>query len=335
MQLSLLDVLPVATQSSATEALQGAVRLARLADEVGYTRLWYAEHHGIPNIASSVPELMIAHVGTQTTRIRLGAGGVMLPNHAPVRVLEQYRTLAALHPDRIDLGIGRAAGTDPTYARALRTFSGDRFPQLMAELLAFAGGGFPSDHPYATLSPTPAGIPLPPVWILGSSGGTAQLAGQIGAGYAFAGHFSPAPAWPAVDDYRRAFRPSASFSEPRVILALSVICADSPQEAVELSSTMEMIFFDLARGRLGLALSPAEARAAGWRPGMSAAAGPMARRMVVGDPTQVRARIEELAQEAEADEVMIMSVTHDPEARLRSHALVAEAFGLGSTHTGS
>lgn len=330
MQLSVLDVLPVSSASSATDALRAAATLAKLAEAEGFHRVWYAEHHGMPNIASAVPELVIAHVGAQTERIRLGAGGVMLPNHVPVRVVEQYRTLEALHPGRIDLGIGRAAGTDAPYARALRTASGDHFPQLLAETLAFAHGDFPDGHPFGALSVTPAGVTLPPLWILGSSGGTANIAGQLGAGYAFAGHFSPGPARPAVDAYRRAFRPSEDFPQPRVILALTVVCAETQDEAVELSSTMEMLFIDLARGRPGVALSPAEARAAGWRPGISAAMGPLGRNMVVGDPAQVRARIQARAEEAAADEVMVMSITHDPVARLQSHALVARAFDLAT-----
>lgn len=330
MNLSILDVLPVRSGSTAADALGRAADLARLADAQGYARLWFAEHHGMGGIAASSPELMIAHVAPLTERVRVGAGGVMLPNHVPLQVVERYRTLEALHPGRIDLGIGRAAGTDPLTAQALRSVSGDRVGALMAELLAFARSEFPPDHPFARIGITPGGVDLPPIWMLGSSGGSARLAGQIGAGYAFAGHFSDTPAAPAIDAYRDAFRPSHDFPEPRVILALSVLCADTATEARELSSSVEVMFQRIRRGETGPVPSPEEARAAGWSPD-APVRGPMAELLIAGTPAHARERIEAAADRAGADEVMVMTIVHDPAARLRSYDLLAEAFGLGGT----
>ena len=327
VKLSILDVLPVLSGSTASDALGRAADLARLADRRGYQRLWFAEHHGMGGIASSAPELLIAHVAPLTERIRVGAGGVMLPNHTPLQVVERYRTLEALHPGRIDLGIGRAAGTDPLTAQALRSVSGEHVGSLIAELLAFSQGEFPENHPFGRIGVTPGGVALPPVWMLGSSGGSARLAGQIGAGYAFAGHFSATPAAPAIDAYRAAFRPSPDFPEPRAILALSVICAESTAEARELASSVELLFQRMRTGETGPVPSPAEARAAGWSPG-AAPTGPMAELLIAGTPDRVRERIESAARDAGADEVMAMTIVHDPAARLRSYELLAEAFQL-------
>ena len=327
MNLSILDVLPVRSGSTAADALARASDLALLADRSGYTRIWFAEHHGMGGIAASSPELMIAHIAPQTERVRVGAGGVMLPNHVPLQVVERYRTLEALHPGRIDLGIGRAAGTDPLTAQALRSVSGNQVSGLMAELLAFARSEFPPDHPYGRIGVTPGGVDLPPIWMLGSSGGSARLAGQIGAGYAFAAHFSQTPAAGPIRAYREAFRPSPEFPESRVILALSVICAETDVEARELSSSVEVMFQRIRRGETGPLPSPEEARAAGWTAEASPR-GPMADLLIAGTPARVRERIEAAAEEADADEVMVMTIVHDPEARLRSYELLAEAFEL-------
>lgn len=325
IDLSILDVLPVSSGSSAADTLARAPELARLGDRAGYARIWYAEHHGMGGIAATSPELMIAHVAPSTERIRVGAGGVMLPNHAPLQVVERYRTLEALHPGRIDLGIGRAPGTDPLTARALRSVSGEHVGSLMAELLAFANGDFPAHHPFARIGVAPGGVDLPPLWMLGSSGGSAQLGGRIGAGYAFAAHFSATPAAPAVAAYRDEFVASAHFPEPRVILALSVVCAETEAEARELSSSVEIQFERIRRGETGPLPSPDEARETGWS-ASAPARGPMAGLLVFGTPERVREEIEARAEEAGADEVMVMTIVHDPAARLRSYELLAEVF---------
>jgi luciferase family oxidoreductase group 1 len=327
MTLSILDVLPVVSGSTAADSLRRAADLARLADRRGYARLWFAEHHGMGGIASSSPELLIGHVAMFTERVRVGAGGVMLPNHTPLQVVERYRTLEALHPGRIDLGIGRAAGTDPLTAQALRSVPGDRVGQLMAELRAFAEAKFPEGHPFERVGVTPEGVALPPIWMLGSSGGSARLAGQMGAGYAFAGHFSPTPAAPAIDLYRDEFVASDDFPEPHAILALSVICAATPEVARELASSIEILFQRMRTGETGPVPSPAEARAAGWMAD-AAPRGPMAQLLIAGTPDNVRERIEAAAREAGADEAIVMTIVHDPQARLRSYELLADSFEL-------
>ncbi len=325
MKLSVLDVLPVGSSSSPRQALNEAVSLARTAETAGYERLWYAEHHGMANIASTSPELLIAHVAPHTERIRLGAGGVMLPNHVPLRVVEQYRTLEALHPGRIDLGIGRAAGTDPLTAHALRSFSGDQFGGMLAELIAFDAARFPPEHPFARISVTPGGVRLPPMWMLGSSGGSARIAGELGLGYAFAGHFSPMPAAMAVADYQRSFSPSAQFPAPRVILAVHALCAETQEEADELALAPRFVLAAIEQGRSAPVPTPAEVRASGFRPERDGR-GAMGRLLVAGTPAAVRGRLEELAEEAGADELMVMTLTHAQAPRLRSYELLAAAF---------
>ena len=327
MRLSVLDVLPVSSGSTASHAIRHALDLARLADELGYERIWYAEHHGMPSIASSAPEVLIGHAAGATRRIRVGAGGVMIPNHTPLQVVERYRTLNALYPDRIDLGIGRAPGTDPLTSSALRAAPGEQGASMIAELLAFEHGGFEAGHPFGRVLVTPDDSALPPVWLLGSSGNSASFAGSLGVGYAFAAHFSPTPPRPAVEAYRAAFRPSSAFPEPHVILALSVVVADSHDEAVELSSSAQVMFARMRAGVIAPVPSPAEARREGWTP--EAGAGlyeSMGRLLIVGAPNAVRQRIEDAARDAGADEVMIMSIVHDPAARLRSYELLAAAF---------
>ncbi|HEX6587760.1 MAG TPA: LLM class flavin-dependent oxidoreductase [Longimicrobiales bacterium] len=327
MKLSVLDVLPVSSGSTASHAIGHALDLARLADAHGYERIWYAEHHGMPSIASSAPEVLIGHAAGATQRVRVGAGGVMIPNHTPLQVVERYRTLNALYPDRIDLGIGRAPGTDPLTSSALRAAPGEHGASMIAELLAFERGDFEEGHPFARVGVTPDDVALPPVWLLGSSGSSATFAGQLGLGYAFAAHFSPTPARPAVDAYRAAFRASRSFPQPHVILALSVIVAEDHGVAVELSSSAQVMFARMRRGLIAPVPSPAEARAEGWTP--QAGHGlyeSMGRLLIAGTPPEVRQRIEAAAAEALADEVMIMTIVHDPVARLRSYELLAEAF---------
>lgn len=328
MKLSILDVLPVSSGTTASSAIRHALDLARLGDGRGYERLWYAEHHGMPSIASSAPEIMIGHAAGATQRIRVGAGGVMIPNHTPLQVVERYRTLNALYPGRIDLGIGRAPGTDPLTSSALRAAPGEHGASLIAELLAFERGEFEADHPFRRVGVTPDDVALPPVWLLGSSGSSASFAGQLGLGYAFAAHFSPTPARPAVDAYRSAFRPSIAFPQPHVILALSVIVADTHDEAVELSSSAQVMFARMRSGVIAPVPSPAEARAEGWTPaGGAGLYDSMGRLLIVGTADEVRERIERAAAEALADEVIIMTIAHDPVARLRSYELLSEAFG--------
>lgn len=326
MKLSVLDILPVPSGTPASQVLARAQDLAQLADRVGYERIWYAEHHGMETIAATAPDLMIAHVAPCTERIRLGAGGVMIPNHAPLQVVERYKTLEALHPGRIDLGIGRAPGTDPRTSQALRAVPGQYTGELIAELLAFAHDGFPEDHPFGRIRVVPAGATMPPIWLLGSSGNSARMAGELGRGYAFAAHFSPAPAAPAIQAYRESFVPSVDFPEPRAILGLAVVCAETTAQARELSSSVEIHFQRIRSGERGPLPNPAEARELGWSPDV-ALEGPMAGLLVAGTPETVVPEIEARAREAGADEVMVATIVHDPVARLRSYELVGVALG--------
>lgn len=324
MKLSVLDVLPVPSGSSGSAAIRSGLDLARLADAHGYERIWYAEHHGMGSIASSAPELLIGHAAGATQRIRVGAGGVMIPNHSPLQVAERYRTLNALYPGRVDLGVGRAPGTDPLTSRALRAAPGEHAAGLIAELLAFERGDFDEEHPFRRVGVTPEDVPLPPVWMLGSSGASAQFAGASGIGYAFAGHFSPTPARPAVDAYRGSFRPSREFPQPHVILAVSAICADTHDEAVELSSSAQVMFRRMRSGNFGPVPSPTEARAEGWTPAQARHGdNAMGRLIIVGEREAVLERIAAAARDAHADEVMLMTIVHDPVARLQSYELLA------------
>ncbi len=199
LPLSILDLAPVSDGTSTATALRKSFGLAQLGDALGFTRVWYAEHHGMPSIASSSPEVLIATAAANTERIRVGSGGVMLPNHVPLRVVETYRTLAGLNPGRIDLGLGRAGGSDGRTLSALRSVGGEYFAQELAELLAFEEGNFAPDHPFHPVLVVPERVPLPPIYLLGSSGASAQAAGQLGVGYSFAAHFSQTPAAPAFE----------------------------------------------------------------------------------------------------------------------------------------
>lgn len=327
MHVSVLDVLPVGADGSATQALRGASSLAEAVDRAGYRRLWFAEHHAMANIASTSPELLIAHVAPKTRHIRLGAGGVMLPNHTPLRVVEQYRTLEALHSNRIDLGIGRAAGTDPLTARALQSRDGREFESLLRETLAFDRSDFPAGHPFSRIAVTPSGVCLPPIWMLGSSGGSARLAGELGLGYAFAGHFSPTPPAAAIAVYRDTFTPSTHFPAPRVILAVHALCAETEHEANELALSPLYALTQLERGRTPPAYTPHQVLATGFRPERDAR-GAMAQLLYAGTPDGVRARLQALATLSRADELMVMTLAHALEPRLRSYELLAQAFGL-------
>ena len=333
--LSVLDLAPVGSGSTASEALRNTVELARLADALGYARYWVAEHHGMPSIASSSPEILIEHVASATRRIRVGSGGIMLPNHAPLRVAEAFHTLEALHRGRIDLGIGRAPGTDPRTSQALRPFDAEQFPAMIAEMLALSRGDFPSDHPLHGVRVVPTDVPLPPVWLLGSSGATARLSGSLGMGYGFASHFSPAPAGPPMEAYRAAFMPSDEFPRPHALLAVAVICAETSERAEYLASSMGLAWVRLRRGELAPLPSPDEALAHPYTPQERATVESYRAMQIVGDPTAVRERIVRLVEETQADEVMITTMVHDHTARLRSYELVAEAFGETASHGSS
>jgi len=326
--LSLQDLAPIAHGSSTAEAMQETIRLAEAADKLGYERLWYAEHHGMPSIASSVPEILIGSAAAATKDLRVGSGGVMLLNHAPLRIAEAYRTLEALHPGRIDLGLGRAPGGDGYAMRALRSGGGEEFSQYLAELMAFDEDNFPADHPFSRVPVSPGGIRLPPKWLLGSSGASAQAAGQIGFGYAFAAHFSHTPAAPAFAAYRDAFVPSEDFPEPRTILCLSVIAAPTEEEAKYLSSSQAVNWARFLTGEQRQLTAPEEALAHKLTPQQEQIIAHQSSLWLIGSAEQMAEAITEKAREAQADEVMVTTTIHSYELRRRSFALLAEALGV-------
>src|SRR5215212_477175 len=331
-ELSVLDVSPVSSGSNSAQALRNTLDLARLTDRLGYERYWLAEHHNLPIIASSAPEVMIGHVANVTERIRIGAGGIMLPNHAPLKVAETFQVLEALHPGRIDLGIGRAPGTDPVTATALRRsrngLEAEDFPQQFAELLAFSGDGFPEDHPFRSVIAMPSDVGLPPIWLLGSSGYSARAAGEMGLGYAFASHFSPADPAPAMRAYRDSFEPSEAFEHPSAILAVAVICGETEEHARELASSIELAWVRMRSGKPGPLPSPEEAMAYPYTPADRHLANAYRYMQVVGNPRTVRARLEELAEHTAADEVMVTTNIYDHAERLRSYERLAEVLDI-------
>ncbi|MCW5722499.1 MAG: LLM class flavin-dependent oxidoreductase [Devosia sp.] len=326
--LSLQDLAPIAQGSSTAEAMAETVKLAQAADRLGYQRLWYAEHHGMPSIASSVPEILIGSAASATKTIRVGSGGVMLLNHAPLRIAEAYRTLEALHPGRIDLGIGRAPGGDGYAMRALRSGGGEEFSAYLAELMAFDEDGFPPDHPFSRVPVSPGGVRLPPKWLLGSSGASAQAAGQIGFGYAFAAHFSHTPAAPAFAAYRAAFTPSSDFAEPRTILCLSVIAAPTIEEAQYLSSSQAVNWARFLTGEQRQLTPPEEALAHKLTPQQEQIIAHQSSLWLVGSAEDLAQTIADKAREAAADEVMLTTTIHSYDLRRRSFALIAEALGV-------
>ncbi len=326
LPLSVLDLVPIASGRTASQALHRTVDLARAAERAGYVRVWYAEHHGMPSIASSAPEIIIGQVAAATETIRVGSGGVMLPNHAPLLVAERFHTLEALFPGRIDLGLGRAPGTDAAHVRALRSFDAEQFPHQLAELMTLSRGDFAADHPFASVRVTPGGVDLPPIWLLGSSGASAAFAGVNGLGYAFASHFSPTPADPALSAYRDAFQPSETFPEPHAILAASIVCAETDAEARLLAQTMELAWARIRTGRFEPLASPEEAAAHDYSPAEALAVQQYRQIAIVGDPETVAAEVERRARAAGADEVMVTTTVHDPDARVRSYELLADAF---------
>lgn len=329
--LSLLDLAHVGAGLDSRQTLLNTTALALRAERLGYARVWYAEHHGMRSIASSAPEVLIAHTAAATSTIRVGSGGIMLPNHAPLRIAEAFQTLEALHPGRIDLGIGRAPGSDRAAMAAMRPFDAEQFPAQLQELFALSRGAHPPGHAFHGVRATPADVPLPPVWLLGSSGASAALAGGLGLGYAFAGHFSQAPAAPALAAYRQAFMPSEAFPAPHAMLALQVICAPTDDEADFLAGSLDLAWLRMRRNEFGPVPTPEEAAAYPYEPHERAFVAENRSKHVIGAPATVVARLEELQERSGATELMLATMVHAHEARLRSLELVAQAWaGAGS-----
>jgi luciferase family oxidoreductase group 1 len=318
--LSVLDLAPVSSGRSSSQALQESVRLVQRVEELGYERFWVAEHHGMPGIASSAPAVLIAALAARTTRIRVGSGGVMLPNHPPLTVAEQFGTLAGLYPDRIDLGIGRAPGTDQRTAQLLRRGNVDDIPGEIQLVRAFFDG------PVEGITAVPAEGNAPEVWLLGSSGYSAQLAGLLGLPFAFAHHFSSEHTLPALELYRSTFRPGV-LAEPHSMICASVLVADSYEQARELSLPGALAFVKLRQGRPGVMPSPEEAAAYDWTPADRLFAEQRLDNAVLGSPAEVEQQLKELLAQTQVDELMVVTQAHALEDRIRSYELLASLWG--------
>ena len=323
--LSILELAPVGQGTTAATALANSVALAQLGERLGYQRLWVAEHHNMPGIASSSPAVLIAHLAASTTTIRVGAGGVMLPNHSPLVVAEQFGMLEALHPGRIDLGIGRAPGTDVLTAAALRRSAAagaDEFPEQLRDLLMF----FDGTHPHITAVPGRGYQPA--MWMLGSSDYSAQVAGALGMPFSFAHHFASHNTVAALDRYRASFRPSRDLAQPYAMIGVPVICAETSERARWLAGPSQLSFVRLRQGRPMQLPTPEAAAEYVFTPAERELARTWTSPLIAGDPDEVRTELEALARRTGADELMITTMVHGPTDRLRSYELVADAWNL-------
>jgi luciferase family oxidoreductase group 1 len=324
--LSVLDLVPVRTGSNAGEALAETLALARHVERLGYRRYWFAEHHGMEGIASAAPAVLVGQVAAVTATMRVGSGGVMLPNHAPLVVAEQFGTLEALFPGRIDLGLGRAPGSDVLTARALGrpVTAGEDFPEQLVELFGFFRGQHGEGHPFQRIRAMPALGNEPRVWLLGSSDFSAQLAGLLGLPFSFAHHFSAANTLPALALYRERFRPSPKLARPEAMVAAIALVADSDEEARRLALPMALAFLRARTGRTGTYPTVAEAEAHPWSPPEREFVQAWMRTALVGSPASVRAQLDRLVDVTGADELMVLCTAPDAAARLRSYTLLRE-----------
>jgi luciferase family oxidoreductase group 1 len=331
VRLSVLDQSPISAGSTGAQALANTLDLARLADRLGYHRYWVAEHHGGPMLAGPSPEVLIGPIASATERIRVGSGGVMLPHYSPLKVAESFSMLSGLFPGRIDLGIGRAPGTDAMTMYALqrdrRQAAPDDFPEQLAELLAHLEDALPAGHPFAHLPASLPGRPESPApWLLGSSPQSAIWAAQLGLPYAFADFINRDGAGIATD-YQRRFDPGVRLAAPRTAVATWALAADTEEEAWRLTASSRMAMTMLRRGRL-IPVPPVEQALRFLESEGEAVTG--SRRITAGTPEQVRAELETLAAQYGAYEVIVVTITHDHAARRRSYELLADAFGLAS-----
>ncbi len=330
--LSILDLSPVPAGGSAAQSLRNSLDLAGHADTLGFTRYWLAEHHNLANIASSAPDIMIGQIAAITTNMRIGSGGVMLPNHAPLTVAERFKVLEALFPGRIDLGLGRAPGTDHVTSIALRrrqdVREDDDFLDRFQELLRLENNGFPKDHPFSSVHAMPNDVTLPPIFLLGSSDYSAQLAASIGAGFSFAHHFASHDAAHAMHVYRDRFKPSQHLHKPYAILATAAVVAETAEEADRLASTIDLNFVRRAKGVYAPLESPEVAMAYDYSPVDLERIRQNRTRLAVGTPAMVKERLRTLVEATHADEVMITTMVYDHGARKRSYTLLADTFSL-------
>ena len=322
---SLLDLSPIIEGGDAALAFRNTLDLARHAEEWGYHRYWLAEHHNLPGIASAATSIVIGHVAGGTKRIRVGAGGIMLPNHAPLVIAEQFGTLEALYPGRIDLGLGRAPGSDQLTARALRRnlgSSGDTFPQDVLELQSY----FEKAEPDQALQAVPGAGANVPLYLLGSSGFSARLAAELGLPFAFASHFAPEYLEVALALYRRNFKPSAALAQPHAMIGAGIFAAETDAEAQRLFTSSQLQFLNMVRGRPSKLPPPADSMKGRWSRGEEAAVLERTRCSAVGSPATVRRRLETLLKETEADEIIATAQIYDHAARLRSFEIAAEVL---------
>jgi luciferase family oxidoreductase group 1 len=332
MRLSILDQSPIISGHTAAQAVAETIRLAREADRLGYHRYWLAEHHSLMALADPCPEILAARVAAETSRIRVGTGGVLLPHYSPLKVAEQFRMLEALYPQRIDLGIGRAPGGDRATALAMgqgQYSNADNFPEQVELLVAYLDDAMPAGHPFSRVKAQPAGPTAPPVWLLGSSDYSGALAAQLGLNFAFA-HFISADGGDAVmRDYKRVFQPSAREAAPQALLTVFAICADSDAEAERRAASIDLRRLNMDYGLNQPVPGAAEAASRQYNDAERARIAFNRRRLVLGAPDTVKARLLELRDQFEADELMVITITGDYDTRLESYRLLADAFDLG------
>jgi luciferase family oxidoreductase group 1 len=325
--VSVLDLAPVTAGGSPAQSFRNSLDLAQHAEEWGYHRFWLAEHHNMPGVASSATSVVIGHIAQGTSKIRVGSGGIMLPNHAPLLIAEQFGTLEALFPGRIDLGLGRAPGSDQLAARAIRRGLGNGghdFPELLAELRAYlAPSGEPT--PWGVRAVPGEGSSIP-IWLLGSSGYSAQLAGQLGLPFAFASHFAPDYVLPALSIYRSNFRPSEVLDKPYAMIGLNVVAADTNEEARRLATSQMLQSLAITRGRPGLLSPPVDNIGEHWNEEERAIVESKMRYMIAGDQATIRARLQEIWEETQADEWIVAAQIYDHETRLRSYRIFMDIF---------
>ena len=331
LRLGVLDQSPVRSGATPAEAIRETLDLARAADRLGYHRYWLAEHHSTPALAGPSPEVLIPQVAAITSGIRVGSGGVMLQHYSALKVAESFRVLETLYPGRIDLGIGRAPGSDQLTARALAGPLGggiDDFPQKVADVLGFLHGDLPPEHRYGALLAMPTGPTAPEVWLLGSSDQSAMLAAHFGTGFSFAHFINAVGGAEVTRAYARAFKPSPAMAEPRAGVAVFVVCAPTEEEATRLAQSRDLFIVRLYTGRSSRYPTVAEAEAYRYSPREWTIVEHARRRRVAGTPAQCRARLEAVAAEYGVDEVMAVTITESWETRLRSYELLAGAFEL-------
>ncbi len=322
---SVLDLSPILKGETATQSFRHSLSLAQHVEKWGYHRYWVAEHHNIPGVASAATSVVIGHIAGGTSTIRVGSGGIMLPNHAPLVIAEQFGTLESLYPGRIDLGLGRAPGGDQLTSRALRRglgCSGDTFPADVQELQSFLGAPLPGQRVHAVPG---QGLNVP-LYLLGSSTFSATLAAELGLPFAFASHFAPELLHQALDIYRTQFRPSAALDKPHVMIGVNVIAADTDAEAQRLFTSLQQVFLNLIRGRPTQLQPPVDDIDALWNPVEATQVSRMTRCSAVGSPDIFRQQIEVLLNDTDADEIIATAHIHDQQARLHSFEIAAEVF---------